>query len=288
MKHRIWLSVVVAVSFIWQGTATAGSSEEQDLAEARAALEAFVNIPENAIPPALLTQAYGIAVIPSVLKVSFILGGRRGSGVVAVRNENGKWSNPAFVNITGGSIGWQVGASSTDIILVFKSRKSIDRIARGEVTLGADASVAAGPVGRSVGAATNIKFEAEVYSYSRSRGLFAGVSLEGAAISVDDAANVDFYGKADISPYEILKRTETSGMPQEGQYFVTTLERYLPRPSEIPASDPTSPADFEPAGGRAAGSAEVSTSTSGETYREQDNYVEEDPEPLQYRPLDGN
>lgn len=289
MNHRIWLSAFAAVTFIFHSAAFAGTSEEQDLAEARAALEAFVNIPENAIPPALLTQAYGIAVIPSVLKVSFILGGRRGSGVVAVRNENGKWSNPAFVNLTGGSIGWQVGASSTDIILVFKSRKSIDRIARGEVTLGADASVAAGPVGRSVGAATNLKFEAEVYSYSRSRGLFAGVSLEGAAISVDDAANVDFYSQADISPYEILKRTETSGIPKEGQYFVTTLERYLPRPSELPAGEPASAAEFEAAGSTTAPAASVEASGSVETgYSQEEEYAEEEAEPLEYRPLSGN
>lgn len=293
MKHRIWLSAAMAVSLIWHGASLAGTSEEKELSDARAALESFVNIPENAIPPALLTQAYGIAVIPSVLKVSFIVGGRRGSGVVAVRNENGKWSNPAFINLTGGSVGWQVGASSTDIILVFKSRKSIDRIARGDVTLGADASVAAGPVGRSVGAATNIRFDAEVYSYSRSRGLFAGVSLEGAAISVDDAANMDFYSQADISPYEILKRTDTSGIPEEGQHFVTTLERYLPRPSEVPATEPASQAEFETAGEgpapQSGANANMNDRSSGAPASQQPQYSEEeyinDPEPLEYRPL---
>lgn len=228
MTHRWFHGLIAAVLFAAPLTATAVDPVTK-LETARSVLEDFIEIPENRIPPALLEDAYGIAVIPSVVKVSFIVGGRRGTGVLAVRRANGKWSHPGFVSLTGGSIGWQAGASSTDIILVFKSRRSIDRIARGDVTLGGDASVAAGPVGRSASAATNARFDAEVYSYSRARGLFAGVSLEGAALGIDDRANAEFYGEPGISAYEILDRS-SEDVPESGRRFMRMLERYLPRP----------------------------------------------------------
>ncbi len=227
---KLWISVLASMMMLASFGAVAGADEDEKLQDVSAVLQDFVNIPENAIPPALLEQAYGIAIIPSVVKLSFILGGRRGTGVVAVRTKNGKWSNPSFISLTGGSIGWQIGASSTDIILIFKSRRSIDRIARGDITLGADASVAAGPVGRSVSASTNIDFSAEVYSYSRARGLFAGVSLEGAALNISQDANADFYNQPDISALEILGRSSTDNVPPAGEHLMQTLERYLPRP----------------------------------------------------------
>lgn len=226
---RFWTSTIAALLVLAQGAALAGPEEDQKLQDVSAVLQDFVEIPENAIPPALLQEAYGIAIIPNVFKLSFILGGRRGTGVVSVRTENGKWSNPSFLTLTGGSIGWQIGGSSTDIILIFKSRRSIDRIARGDFTIGGDASAAAGPVGRSVSASTNINFSAEVYSYSRARGLFAGVSLEGAALSMDDSANAQFYNKI-ITPQEVLGSSSTSDVPESGVRLMQTLERYLPRP----------------------------------------------------------
>lgn len=229
MTYRWFQGFLTALLLATPLAVAAAPAEKMETA--RTVLKDFIEIPENRIPPALLLDAYGIAVIPSVVKLSFIVGGRRGTGVVAVRRENGKWSDPSFVTLTGGSIGWQAGASSTDIILVFKSRRSIDRIAHGDVTLGGDASVAAGPVGRSASAATNANFDAEVYSYSRSRGLFAGVSLEGAAITIDRGANASFYGEPGISAYEILDRS-SNGLPESADRFVELLERYLPRPSE--------------------------------------------------------
>lgn len=228
MTHRI-RSLTFALLLALPLAASAGPPEKLDTA--RTVLKDFMAIPEHAIPPTLLRDAYGIAVIPSVVKVSFVVGGRHGTGVMAVRRDNGKWSNPSFVSLTGGSVGWQIGASSTDIILVFKSRRSIDRIARGDITLGGDASVAAGPVGRSASAATNVSFDAEVYSYSRARGLFAGVSVEGAALSIDNGANAEFYGEPGISAYEILGRSDTD-IPAAGERFMQTLERYLPRPAD--------------------------------------------------------
>jgi lipid-binding SYLF domain-containing protein len=184
--------------------ATAATREERRVADAADVLDQLLRIPERSIPPALLSRAYAVAVIPNVVKVSFGLGGRRGRGILVVRQDDSSWSNPAFITMTGGSIGWQVGAQSTDVILVFRTRKGVERIANGQFTLGADASVAAGPVGRHTSVATDIRFQAEVVSYSRSRGLFAGVAFEGAGITMDRKANVAFYGSTSMTPEKIF------------------------------------------------------------------------------------
>jgi len=230
-----WITAFVAAIALLSTTtsALAASEQQQKLDDATTVVRQFVDIPENAIPPALLGQAYGIAVIPSVFKAGFILGGRHGEGVLSVRTADGSWSNPSFISLTGGSIGWQIGASSSDIILVFKTQRSIDKIANGQINLGADAAVAAGPVGRSAGASTNLGFDAEVYSYSRARGLFAGVSLEGGKISIDREANWLFYDKAGIDAYSILRNGNDAGLPQAGQKFVDTLDRYMPASSDF-------------------------------------------------------
>jgi len=150
-------------------------------------------MPEKGIPPSLLSNAYAVAVIPSVIKAGFILGGSYGKGVLVVRQSDGRWSNPAFISLGAGSFGWQVGAQSSDIVLVFKNRKGVDNIANGKLTLGGDANVAAGPVGRHTSAATDGRLNAEIYSYARNRGLFAGISLEGAWLRMDNKSNFAFY-----------------------------------------------------------------------------------------------
>jgi len=184
--------------------AAAATREEKRVGDAADVLEQLLRIPERSIPPALLSRAYAIAVIPNVVKVGFGVGARRGRGVLVVRQDDNSWSNPAFITMTGGSIGWQVGAQSTDVILVFRTRKGVERIANGKFTLGADASVAAGPVGRHTSVATDIRFQAEVVSYSRSRGLFAGVAFEGAGITMDRKSNAAFYGSSDMTPEQIF------------------------------------------------------------------------------------
>ena len=128
--------------------ASAATREEQRVADAADVLDQLLRIPEQTIPPALLSRAYAVAVIPNVVKVGFFLGARRGRGIIVVRQDDKSWSNPAFITMTGGSIGWQAGAQSTDVILVFRTRKGVESIANGKLTLGADASIAAGPVGR--------------------------------------------------------------------------------------------------------------------------------------------
>jgi len=221
-------TLIFVWSFIIALPAAAETREERRVADATDVLDQLLRIPEQSIPPALLSRAYGVAVIPSVLKIGFGLGARRGKGVLVVRQKDGSWSNPAFLTLTGGSFGFQVGAQSTDIILVFKTRKSIDGIANGKLTLGADASVAAGPVGRHTGVATDIKFKAEVYSYSRSRGLFAGVALEGAGMTMDRKANAAYYGSASITPEQIFAGTGNAA-PQTAVTFVQTLSTQTDR-----------------------------------------------------------
>lgn len=205
MKIRTTIISLVALTAICLKSVPveAASKEVAKINDSIEVLEQIMSIPEKGIPPALLKNAQGIAIIPGVIKVGFIIGGRHGTGIVVVREEEG-WSNPAFVSITGGSVGWQIGAESTDVILVFKSRKGVDSMIKSKFTLGADAAVAAGPVGRQAGAGTDAQLKAEIYSYSRTRGLFAGISLEGAALQIDDEANDAFYGKDGLRANDIF------------------------------------------------------------------------------------
>jgi lipid-binding SYLF domain-containing protein len=182
----------------------APDGREEKIVLATDILKEITVIPEKGIPPSLLNAAAGVAIIPNVIKIGFVIGGRHGTGILLVRGRNGQWSNPSFISLTGGSVGWQIGAQATDVILVFKNRKSIDGIMDGKFTLGADAAVAAGPVGRRGEAATDTMLKAEIYSYSRSRGLFAGVSLEGSALQIDDKANASYYGRRDITGRNVL------------------------------------------------------------------------------------
>ena len=173
----------------------AAIEQEEKMDAAIEVLDRISNIPEDTIPPALLRNASGIAVIPGVIKAGFIIGGSYGKGLMSVKNAQGRWSPPLFIKLAAGSLGWQIGAQSTDVILVFKTPRSVEGIVRGTFKLGADAAVAAGPVGRRGEAATDTDLKAEILSYSRSRGLFAGVSLEGSKLDVDHGANQAYYGK---------------------------------------------------------------------------------------------
>jgi len=172
-------------------------------------LQEITGIPEG-ISPDLLANAYGIVIIPGTIKVGFFFGGRYGSGIAMMRNENGSWSNPSFLYLAGGSFGLQFGALSSDIILVFKTRKSIMGLTKGNFTLGADAAVAAGPVGRRAEASTDWQLKAEIYSYARSRGFFAGISLDGSVLAIDKNANDDFYDSPGITTSNIFSSAPSS------------------------------------------------------------------------------
>jgi lipid-binding SYLF domain-containing protein len=217
---------------------------DQRLAEAQRVLDSFVNLNEEAIPSWLLDRAYGIVIVPRVIKGAIIFGGRGGKGVMAVRNPDGSWSNPVFVTLGGASVGLQWGVQATDVILVLMSRKSVEGIAGGKVTLGADASVAAGPLGRTAGAATDATLKAQVLSYSRSEGLFLGASLEGSVIAVDDKSNELAYGVAGIRPSQILEGKVADAPPTAGA-LVDSLSKAT-RPAAASATAPQDSSNAPP------------------------------------------
>ena len=218
----LMLMSLLAVSGIGTAFAT-GAREEGRLLTATEVLQEIQAMPDQQIPDALLSRAYGIAIIPDVTKVAFIFGGRHGNGVLVVRDKlTTPWSSPSFIALTGGSWGLQAGAESTDIVLVFTTKTGIEGISGGKLTLGADASVATGPVGRQGSAATDLQFNAEIYSYARTRGLFGGIALDGSVMSIDRSANGAFYGRSGITASEIFAG-QTPTPPPTTQRFLDKL-----------------------------------------------------------------
>lgn len=178
--------------------------EAQTVAAATQVLTQFTTFQIQSIPQGLLNQAQGVVIIPNVLKLGFVVAGRYGRGVALVRTPEGAWRVPVFLTFYGGSVGWQAGLQSTDVVLVFKNRRGIESLLSGnKFTLGADAAIAAGPVGRQAATGTDLQFNAEIYSYSRSRGLFAGVSLDGSVIQIDNRANMAYYVNGTVPPQAI-------------------------------------------------------------------------------------
>jgi lipid-binding SYLF domain-containing protein len=199
--------VCLTVATLSAGPVVAANKETSIVEESCEVVDALAAIPLKGIPPALFKDAQGVAIFPGVIKAGFIFGGRYGRGVFLVRETNNSWGPPLFLTITGGSFGLQAGAQSTDLILLFKTRASVERILRGKdkVTLGLDLAVAAGPVGRQAEAATDAQLRAEIYSYSRARGLFAGLALEGAALHIDSTATEVY--KRDLNASVLDPRT---------------------------------------------------------------------------------
>lgn len=225
MRLKIGLTgLLLAISM---GSALAASSLDRRVDAATEVLEQMSRIPEQSIPPSLLRNAYAVAVIPNVIKAGFVVGGSYGKGVLVVRRPDGRWSNPSFITLGAGSLGWQVGAQSSDIILVFKTRRGVENIAKGKMTLGGDANIAAGPVGRHTRAATDLRLKAEIYSYSRNRGLFAGISLEGAYLGMDQKANYAFYQGGQGTAKNILKDDHIP-TPIHAKRFIETLAASAP------------------------------------------------------------
>ncbi len=217
--------VLVCFLFLSAALLSAQATETGKIEDARLAFEDITAIPEKTIPEFLLQDAVGIAIVPSVVKVGFILGGEYGKGVLLLQDENGGWSNPIFITLSGGSIGWQIGAQSADFVLVFKTKRSVDGILRGNFTVGVDVAAAAGPLGRRARASTDMELKAEIYSYSRSRGFFAGLSLDGTILQIDDAANAAFYGMDYISPRDIQTRKGLK-VPAEAEQLRQTVSDY--------------------------------------------------------------
>ena len=181
--------------------------------------------PDQGIPEALLKKAYGIAVIPHVVKGAFGIGGRYGKGLVAQRNADGGWGTPLFIEIGGGSFGLQLGVEATDVVMVFTNRDGIKPLLKGKLKIGADASATAGPVGRKAEVGTDILLKSAIYSYSRSKGLFAGIALDGAVLQLDDDANKSVYGKKSVAA-DISRRKVSGTAMGVVQPFLRALQKY--------------------------------------------------------------
>ena len=207
--------------------ASAQLREEQTIQAATAVLSETMSTPGNRIPQAMLADAHGVAIIPNVIKAGFVVGARHGRGVLFIRETDGAWHAPVFITLTGGNIGWQAGLQSSDIILVFKTAKSVQGILSGKLTLGADAAAAAGPVGRQAAMATDGQLQAEIYTYSRSRGLFAGISIDGSVLRVDQLATGSYYQSS--GPGQPLV------VPLSAQQLTQIVAAYAGATTEVPA-----------------------------------------------------
>ncbi len=222
------------------------ASERRDAAldriqTAGTVLSQIMSAPDHAIPDGIMSGAKCIAVIPSSLKASFVFGANYGKGVATCRTEKG-WSAPAFFKLTGGSFGFQAGGQASDLVLIIRTDDGMQHLLASKFKLGADASAAAGPVGRDAQAMTDLTLRAQVLTYSRSRGLFLGVSLSGGVIKQDDADTQAFYGK-DWTYYSVLNGEVPA--PKDAQPFLQTVEKYAPTPR--PAATPTAAAVSTPA-----------------------------------------
>jgi lipid-binding SYLF domain-containing protein len=204
----------------------AKAKEFERATQASNVLTEIMNIPEKAIPDELMARARGIAVIPHVVKGAFGFGGQWGKGLMSQRREDGSWSAPSYIEIGGGSFGLQIGAQASDIVLVFTDESGIKGLLKGKLKIGADASATAGPVGRKAEVATDVLLRSGIFSYSRSKGLFAGVSLDGSVVSIDDDANHKVYGKK-VTGEDILLGREVKVNPTVAG-FVKTLEKVSP------------------------------------------------------------
>jgi lipid-binding SYLF domain-containing protein len=189
---KLYLAPVLLSIFIILASATQTSKETEKVQKSADVLKAFGKMKES-IPHQLIVDYQGIVIIPNLLNAGFGIGGKRGKGVAMVKLPDGKWSDPVFVTLTGGTLGLQIGVQSVDMVLVFRHKGVLAKVKNGDFTIGGDISAAAGPVGRSSTASTDYKLEAEVYSYSRSRGLFAGITIHGSNLSIDKSANNTFY-----------------------------------------------------------------------------------------------
>jgi lipid-binding SYLF domain-containing protein len=224
MKRLIG-AAILAFTLALPGGVFAQEDERARVREAAVVLDEIMGAGDQTVPRGLLERAEAIAVFPSLLRAGFIVGGQRGRGIISVRDpETGIWSAPAFLTITGGSIGAQIGAQAVDLVLVVQNRRGLEQLVRNQFRIGGDAAVSAGPVGRDVSAATDIQLRAQILSYSRSRGLFAGVTLNGSTIRQDRDANERFYGYPYRTPQVVFERL--GGTPEPTDEWRATLVQY--------------------------------------------------------------
>jgi lipid-binding SYLF domain-containing protein len=200
------------------------SDEARRVRDATAVFSEIMAAGDRGIPQSILGKAEGIAVFPSMVRGGFIVGGMRGRGILSSRN-NGEWSAPAFLTLTGGSFGLQIGGQAVDLILVVNDRRGLENLVSNQFKLGADVAVAAGPVGRDAQAATDLQLRAQILSYSRSRGLFAGVTVNGSTVRQDRDANQRFYGKP-LDTKAVVFGAGPGSQPEPAGAWLQVLDRY--------------------------------------------------------------
>ncbi|WP_247218875.1 lipid-binding SYLF domain-containing protein [Synechococcus sp. C9] len=203
MRYGMLMGLIPAVVITMAVPAYAQDGEEQ-IQNAADTFASFMANPNQRIPRSVMRQAQGIAIIPNVTTAGFIFGGTGGEGIITVKDEKGRWSNPIFVNLSGGSFGLQVGAKSSDIVLVFMNQRAVRTLLRQSFNLGGDVGVAAGPVGSNAVMPTDAPGNNDIFAYSRSAGLFAGVSLSGNKISYNRDRTEEFYGRAPLTAQTVF------------------------------------------------------------------------------------
>lgn len=221
------LAVLLTMTLTTRAQEGPTSNEASRIRESITVLNEVMSTSDTSIPASITMKAEGIAIFPGTLKAGFIFGGMRGRGILSARNEDG-WSVPTFMTLTGGSIGLQIGGQATDLVLVIMNRRGLEQFVRNQFKFGADASAAAGPVGRDAQANTDLQMRAEILSYSRARGLFAGVSINGSTVRADQDANERFYGKRLTGAQLALDKTIVES-PTPVPEWIQTLSRHITR-----------------------------------------------------------
>ena len=225
MKKTVLIILLLSFCSI---SAQANEDNDQTLRDSLSVIDEIMNSPDQEIPSELISQAKAILIFPTLVKVGFFVGGRYGTGVASMRTKNtGAFSPPAFFTQAGLSFGFQIGAEAVDLILLVMTQRGLESLLKDELTLGVDAAVSAGPVGRHAEASTDIGMRGEIYSYSRSKGAFAGVSLKGTVITTDEKANFAYYGRF-FKAKDILIRGQVKKIPASGQQFIEGLNFLAP------------------------------------------------------------
>lgn len=228
MKSKCVVGAVFCVMGIVSAitmAAPAGSDEVERVGAATSVLNEMMSAEDKAIPGNILEKATAIAIFPGVKKAGFVVGGQWGRGIISVRDvETRTWSSPAFLTLTGGSVGAQIGGTEIDLIFVVMNRSGVERLLSNQVKLGGEMSAAAGPIGRAGEAATDVQMQAKILSYSRSRGLFAGVAVNGSVVKEDMDANTRFYGKTLSSEDIVFERAGVS--PESVGLLKSALARH--------------------------------------------------------------
>lgn len=238
MSKSFPIFAAVVSCLLLPASASAQVREHETVNNARIVLDEVMRVREQRIPASLLEKAEGVVIVPNMIKGGFVVGLRHGHGVAMIKNPQGGWDAPRFVQMTGGSVGFQAGVQSTDVVLVFMTKKSVNGLLTGKFTIGADAAAAAGPVGRQLAAATDARFKAEILSYSRSRGLFAGVSLDGSGLHLDPRSEFAYYGMPKEGKYQTV--------PESAIRLVQQLTAYTDPTAGAPVAVEKKPSDVVP------------------------------------------